>query len=105
MTEAASPWITQLEIVDRQYRNGDRQIAEFSATFAGMTVRGLELVRTEAGGFRATSPAISRKDSREAIRFNDDALRHAIMDAALRVYRQMGGQHGLYAGQEGGEDR
>lgn len=95
------PQISKIRIVDHPYPNGDRKIAVFSAVFGGMAVRDLELVRTSRGGFRAVSPAISRRDGREAIQFQDDALRHALMDAALRMYRTQGGEHGLYAGQEG----
>lgn len=99
MIEAASPWVTDLRVVDHRYQNGDRKIAVFSVVVRGMSIRDLELVRTAKGGFRAVSPAISRRTGREAIQFHDDALRHALMNAALRVYRDNGGQHGAYAGQ------
>lgn len=96
-----SPWVSSLTIIDgRPYANGDRLIAEFAASFAGLSVRGLQLVRTKAGGFRAISPAVSRIDGKEAIRFEDAAVGHAVMDAARTLYRQMGGKFGDYRGQQ-----
>ena len=94
--------VTAIRIIDsaKPYADDSRLLAEFDARFAGMTVRGLQLVRTARGGFKTVSPAVTRSCGREAIRFTDPAVMHAVSDAARRLYLNMGGQYGAYAGQE-----
>lgn len=97
--------ITGLTIEHRKpFPSGDKLIAEFSAEFAGLRFRGLQLVRTRRGGFNVAVPAISRSDSRSAIRFVDNSVLSGFTNAARDIYIMLGGQEHLYAGQAEADD-
>lgn len=92
--------ITGLTIETRKpFASGDKVIAEFSAEFAGLHFRGMQLVRTRRGGFSVASPAISRTDSRGAIRFTDNSVSSAFVSAARQAYTVMGGTEAAFGGQ------
>lgn len=73
--------------------NGHLILAYFAADIGVFSIKGCAMVRTARGGLAAWLPSMSdpKAKTMRAIALNDDMTRNALLRAALKMYRMMGG--------------
>jgi hypothetical protein len=88
--------ITGLTVRDApETPKGERLLAYFEFTVAGLKFVGCQLRRTAKGGFTVALPRIEGPlAERRCVTFEEESLRHAVMQAARAVYLQFGGKFG-----------
>ncbi|MEO6153409.1 MAG: hypothetical protein ABIT09_06685 [Croceibacterium sp.] len=82
--------------------NGHLILAYFTADVGVFSIKGLALVRTAKGGLAAWLPSLtdSKAKTNRSITLTDEPTRSALLQAALKMYRMMGGTDAEYQPRE-----
>ena len=86
--------ISGMRILDEVQKNGNAALCTFDLSIAGLVeIKGLLLLKYENGRISTFSPTHIHRDTITGACFPDQDLRHDVIEAAINVYRKMGGQH------------
>lgn len=95
-TSALTVMITGMNLCGaKPFPDGSKVIAHFDCEVRGLSLTGCYLVKTPKNGFVAFPPRIeTARGNSKAVRFIDNSLQHAVMNAARKSYIAFGGEGG-----------